>query len=196
MSAVRRGRSLSVLGFLLAGGIGIISSTQTWLTVNRVDAGEQILVPGADAVALLAPLSLAILALGAALALVGPVLRYIFATLALLAGGLLTWWTAEIVISAPLSAVAPVVTETTGLAGGTAVADVIDTIVPSFWPVLALIGWALLLVTSLFVLVTANRWKRGGKRFRTDTAAHEDADGTVDAIDSWDDLSRGTDPTR
>ncbi|WP_268748234.1 Trp biosynthesis-associated membrane protein [Microbacterium sp. CH12i] len=86
---------MSVLGLLLAGGIGIISSTQTWLTVARADGGEPILVPGADALPLLAPLSLAMLALGAALALVGPVLRYVFSTLALLGGGLLTWWTAR-----------------------------------------------------------------------------------------------------
>lgn len=196
MNLVRRGRSMSVIGLLLAGGIGIISSTQTWLTVDRADAGESILVPGADAVALLAPLSLAVLALGAALAIVGPVLRYIFGTLALLMGGLLAWWTAEILLGSPVTAVAPTVTETTGLAGGTAVADLIDTITPSTWPVLALIGWALLVVASVFVLLTANRWKTGGRRFRTDAQPHEDADGAVDAIDSWDDLSRGTDPTR
>lgn len=196
MSMIRRGRSISAVGLLLAGGIGIISSTQTWLTIQRADGGEPILVPGADALALLAPLSLAVLALGAALTIVGPVLRYIFATLALLAGGLLAWWTAEILTSAPEAAYAPTVTETTGLAGGTAVADVIDTITPSFWPALALIGWILLIVTGLFALLTAKRWKSGGKRFRTDTAPHEDAEGTVDAIDSWDDLSRGTDPTR
>ncbi|MGM7665847.1 Trp biosynthesis-associated membrane protein [Microbacterium sp. A93] len=196
MSFVRRGRSTSVIGLLLAGGIGIISSTQTWLTVDRADAGESILVPGADAVALLAPLSLAVLALGAAIAIVGPALRYVFATLALLAGVLLSWWTAEILFSAPETAVAPTVTETTGLAGGTAVSDLIASITPSSWPLLALIGWVLLIVTSVFVLVTASRWKTGGKRFRTDTHSHEDADSTVDAIDSWDDLSRGTDPTR
>jgi len=196
MNFVRRGRSLSVIGLLLAGGIGIISSTQTWLTVVRADAGEPILVPGADAVPLLAPLSLAVLALGAALAIVGPVLRYVFGALALVTGGLLAWWTAEILISTPVSAVAPTVTESTGLAGGTAVADVIATITPSFWPTLALIGWVLLVVTSVFVLATAHRWKVGGKRFRTDTQSHEDAEGTVDSIDSWDDLSRGTDPTR
>lgn len=196
MNLMRRGRSVSAVGFLLAGGIGIISSTQTWLTVTRADAGEPILVPGADALPLLAPLSLAILALGAALTIVGMVLRYVFATLALLGGGLLTWWTAEILTAAPESAVAPIVTETTGLAGSDAIAAVISTIAPSFWPVLALIGWLLLLVASAFALASAHGWKRGGKRFRTDATAHGSSDGPVDAIDSWDDLSRGADPTR
>lgn len=196
MNIARRGRSVSVIGLLLAGGIGIISSTQTWLTVTRADAGEPILVAGADAMALLAPLSLAVLAVGAALALVGRTLRYIFAALALFAGALLTWWTAEILFATPVSAVAPTVTETTGLAGSTTIADMIATIEPSAWPVLALIGWVLLIVTALFALVTAHRWKSGGRRFRTDAAAHGEHEGPVDAIDSWDDLSRGTDPTR
>lgn len=196
MSFLRRGRSTAVVAFLLAGAVGIISSTQTWLSVVRADAGEPILVPGADALALLAPLSLAVLALGAALALVGRALRYVFGTLALLAGALLTWWTAEIVFTAPVSAVAATVTETTGLAGGTAVSDVIASITPTFWPAMALAGWVLLIVASVFTLLTANRWKSGGKRFRTDATAHSEAEGPVDSIDSWDDLSRGTDPTR
>lgn len=196
MRFVRRGRSTAVVALLLAGAIGIISSTQTWLSVVRADAGESILVPGAGALPLLAPLSLAVLALGAALALVGRILRYVFAIIALLAGALLTWWTAEIVLTAPVSAVAATVTETTGLAGGTAVVDVIDSITISVWPVLALIGWVLLIAASVFTLVTAEGWKSGGRRFRTDAAAHSAAEGPVDAIDSWDDLSRGTDPTR
>jgi len=192
----RRGRSISVIGLLLSGGVGIISSTQTWLTVIRADAGESILVPGADAVALLAPLSLAVLAIGASLALVGRVFRYVFAVLALCAGALLAWWTIEILVAQPVAAVARTVTETTGLAGQTTITDMITRIEPSVWPVLALIGWGILLVTSAFALATAHRWKRGGRRFRTDVGAHAEEDGPVDAIDSWDDLSRGTDPTR
>ncbi|WP_417511874.1 Trp biosynthesis-associated membrane protein [Microbacterium sp.] len=196
MSVAQRGRSLSAVGLLLAGGIGIISSTQTWLTVTRADAAEPILVPGADAMALLAPLSLAILAIGAALTLVGVVLRYVFAALALIGGGLLTWWTAQILFTSPVSAVAPTVTETTGLAGSATVTGMIAAIEPSAWPAIALIGWVILIVTSIFTLLTARRWKRSGRRFQRDAASHEENEGPVDAIDSWDDLSRGSDPTR
>jgi hypothetical protein len=76
------------------------------------------------------------------------------------------------------------------------VADMIARIEPSAWPALALTAWVILIATALFALATAHRWKSGGRRFRTDTTAAEDHDGPVDAIDSWDDLSRGTDPTR
>lgn len=195
MTFAQRGRSLSVSGFLLAGAIGIISSTQTWLTVERADAGEAILVPGASALVLLAPLSLAVLALGAALSISGKVVRLVFGVLAGATALFLGWSTLQLLLAEPFDAVAATVTEVTGLAGGDAVREVVVSIVPSAWPFIALVGWALLLLASVVVLVTWRGWKVGGRRYRTDhvEVAH---DGPVDAVDSWDELSRGTDPTR
>ena len=192
----RRARSTAVLGFLLAGGIGIISSTQTWLTVTRADGGVDLSVAGASALPLLAPLSLAVLALGAALSIVGPVLRYVFAALGIGAAGLLIAMTAPLTLGAPITAVAPAVTEVTGLAGDQAMTDIVGAISPSPWPFLALITWALLLAASVFTMATARRWRSGGRRYRSDATTHEHADGTLDPVDSWDDLSHGTDPTR
>ncbi len=194
--AARRGRGLALSGLLLAGGIGVISATQTWLTATRSDGGTAIAVPGADVLPLLTPLSLAVLALAAALAMVGPVLRIVFSALALLAGGFLAWSTAELLLDVPRDAVSGAVTEATGLAGDDALADIIAAIDVSVWPWVALVAWALLVVTALFALVTGPRWKSGGRRYRTDIAARPATDGPVDAVDSWDDLSRGTDPTR
>ncbi|WP_426168891.1 Trp biosynthesis-associated membrane protein [Microbacterium sp. DWRC1-3] len=195
MTFAQRGRSLSVSGFLLAGAIGIISSTQTWLTVERADAGEAILVPGASALVLLAPLSLAVLALGAALSISGKVVRLVFGVLAGATALFLGWSTLQLLLAEPFDAVAATVTEVTGLAGGDAVREVVVSIVPSAWPFIALVGWALLLLASVVVLMTWRGWKVGGRRYRTDhvEVAHN---GPVDAVDSWDELSRGTDPTR
>ncbi len=196
MSLARRGRSLAVSGFLLAGAVGVISSTQTWLTVERADAGEAILVPGASALPLLAPLSLAVLALGIAVAIVGPVVRLIFGVLGLAAALFLATTTIQLLASEPLAAVATTVTETTGLAGADAVADVVRSIGVSAWPAMTLVGWAILLLAALLVLLTGRRWRSGGRRYRTDAPHAAVETGPVDAIDSWDDLSRGTDPTR
>lgn len=195
MSLARRGRMIGVSGFLLGGAIGIISSTQTWLIVQRADAGAEILVPGASALPLLAPLSLAVLALGAALSITGPVLRLIFGVLAVAVAALLGWSSVQLLSGDTMGAVAATVTETTGLAGDTALHDVVASITPSAWPVIALVGWVVLLCAALVVIVTGRRWKSGGRRYRTDAAPHESS-GPVDAVDSWDDLSRGTDPTR
>lgn len=196
MSLAERGRSLAVSGFLLAGAAGIISSTQTWLTVARADAGEDILVPGASALPLLAPLSLAVLALGAALAIAGPLLRLVFGILAAAVAVLLGWATLGLLFSPSVGAVAATVTKTTGLAGEAALDDVIAAITPSGWPWLGVVGWVLLLVASVLVIATWRRWKKSGRRYRTGSDTPSHSDGPVDAVDSWDDLSRGTDPTR
>ncbi|MFK4760746.1 Trp biosynthesis-associated membrane protein [Microbacterium sp. ZW T5_45] len=196
MSLARRGRSIGVSGLLLGGAIGIISSTQTWLTVQRADAGAEILVPGASALPLLAPLSLAVLALGAALSITGRTLRLVFGVLAAATAVLLGWSTLQLLVGPSVSAVGATVTETTGLAGDEGLADVIAGIVPTPWPWIALVGWVILLAASVVVLITWRGWKTGGRRYQTDAAARAVATGPVDAIDSWDELSRGTDPTR
>ena len=192
---MRRARLLAVVVTVACGALGVISSTQTWLTVERADAGEAILVPGASALVLLAPLSLAVLALGAALAISGKVVRLVFGVLAAATALFLGWSTIQLLLTEPFDAVAATVTEVTGLAGGGAVHEVVTSIVPSAWPYIALVGWVILLVASVVVLTTWRGWKAGGRRYRTDhvEAAH---DGPVDAVDSWDELSRGTDPTR
>src|SRR5690606_27523486 len=120
----------------------------------------------------------------------------VLAALALLGAVALGWWSAQVVFAAPVSAVSAAVTEATGLAGSDAVDALIADIAVTFWPVLALIGWIVLAAAAVYALITASRWKAGGRRFRTDAAAHGPSEGPVDAIDSWDDLSRGTDPTR
>lgn len=195
-----RGRTVAVLGFLLAGGIGVISATQTWLSVTRADGGDQIDVAGSDAVSLLAPLSLAVLALGAALSIVGLILRYVFAGLAAAAAVILAALTIPLVLAPPMTAVSGVVAEKTGLAGDTALHEIVAKVEPTAWPAIALCCWVLLLAASVFTAVTARRWKQSGRRYQAD-AAHLDAPTrsaaqTLDSVETWDDLSHGADPTR
>ncbi|GAA4482199.1 Trp biosynthesis-associated membrane protein [Microbacterium panaciterrae] len=190
----RRAKSNSLLLILLAGAIGILSSTQTWLTVTRTDGGEPLDVAGNAALPVLAPLSLTALALAAALALVGPVMRRVFATIALAVGVLLGVMTIRILVQHPLDAVAPSLTKATGLAGDTALGAVVRAIAVGAWGWIALAAWILLVLGGALALVTAGRWKSGGRRYRTTATAP--VDGPVDAVESWDDLSRGTDPTR
>lgn len=192
---LRRARMLGVLSFLLAGGVGIISATQTWAAVQRSDAGETLSVSGADAFPLLAPLSLAVLALGAALSIAGPVLRWVIAALGLGAAVVLLIGTVPLIGEAPLSAVAATVTEATGLGGEKALRDVVAAAPATAWPVIAVLCWVLLSAAAVFVLATARRWPAGGRRYRTASDAAQHRGGPLDAVDSWDDLSHGTDPT-
>lgn len=209
---IRRARLLAVAAMVLCGALGVISSTQTWLTVVLQDGARHALeVPGASALPVLAPLSLAVLALGAALSIVGLVLRYVFGALAVLIGGILAWLTARIVFEHPVSAVASVVTESTGIAGESSVAKLVASIDATAWPAVTLVVWIALIAAGGFVLSTAHGWSGTGRRYRTDDDSQpsppagsrsraedgprpHDAAGSR-AIDDWDDLSRGGDPT-
>lgn len=192
----RRARLLGVVGVLLAGAIGIVSSTQTWLTASLLGGGDPLPVPGASAIPVLAPLSLAVLALGGALSIVGLVLRYAFGALTVLAAAVLLWLTAPVVFAPPVSAVASTVTVATGISGQDAVARLVDGISATAWPAVALCAWVLLLVAGVFTLATAHSWRRVGRRYDGEKAAAAHPVGApLDAVDSWDELSRGEDPT-
>ncbi len=195
MTFAQRGRSLSVSGFLLAGAIGIISSDPDMADGRtrrrgRGDPGPRRVRPGAARPA--EPGGAGARRRAVDLRQGRP------SGVGVLAGAtalFLGWSTLQLLLAEPFDAVAATVTEVTGLAGGDAVREVVVSIVPSAWPFIALVGWALLLLASVVVLVTWRGWKVGGRRYRTDhvEVAH---DGPVDAVDSWDELSRGTDPTR
>ncbi|MET0812369.1 MAG: Trp biosynthesis-associated membrane protein [Microbacterium sp.] len=194
---IRRARLLCVVLTLLAGAIGIISSTQTWLTVTLTDGAEHVLlVPGASAIPVLAPLSLAVLALGAALSIAGRVLRYLFGALSVAIAvilGSLTW---PVAFDPSATHAASTVTEATGISGAAAVSALVGSISSSPWTVVALGAWIVLLAAGVFTLATAHRWTGSGRKYRTDAAvAAPAASRPHDAIDDWDDLSRGEDPT-
>ena len=53
----RRGRLVAVVTAVAVGALGVISSTQTWLWVSLEDGSSALAVPGASAIAVLAPLS-------------------------------------------------------------------------------------------------------------------------------------------
>jgi uncharacterized membrane protein (TIGR02234 family) len=197
----RRSRLLAVLAALAAGALGVISSTQTWLVVTLDDGGRhELAVPGAAAVPVLAPLSLAVLALGAALSIVGLVLRYVFGVLTVTIAVTLGFLSAQVAFATPIAAVASTVTAATGITGADAVDALVATVVATPWPALTLAATVVLLAAGVLILVTARTWGRSGRRYESDAAATapdaaEAASRPHDAIDSWDDLSRGTDPT-
>jgi len=194
----RRARLLAVLAIVVAGGTAVISSTQTWLDVTLTGtAGDALAVPGTAAVPVLAPLGLAALALGLALTIVGRVLRYVFAVVAVAIGGLLLTLTWPVASDPPVTAVASTVTEVTGLSGTEAVSALVAQIAATPWPWVTLIAAAVLSLGGVWTVVSGHRWKSAGRRYRTDAAstAGPASSRPHDAIDSWDDLSRGTDPT-
>ncbi|GAA3771628.1 hypothetical protein GCM10022240_24640 [Microbacterium kribbense] len=192
---IARARLLAVVLVVACGGLGVISSTQTWLSVVLSGAASHDLtVSGAAAVPVLAPLSLAVLALGGALSIVGTVLRYAFGVLTILIAVAQGYLAAHVAFTHPVSAVARTVTDATGIAGDS-VSGLISSITANAWPVLTLAVWVLLLAVGVFILATAHRWNDSGRRYRAAPFGRHGAAGRLDAVDSWDELSRGEDPT-
>jgi len=190
-----RARTVAVVVIMLCGAGGVLSSTQTWLQVTLAGtAADELSVSGAAAVPVLAPLSLAVLALGLALSIVGRMLRYIFGVIAVVAAAVLGVVTAAVAYELPVSAVARTVTDATGITGDAPVSHLVSQISATAWPTVTLALWAVLLAAGVFVLATAHRWRASGRKYRTDQLARP-ASGPLDAVDSWDGLSRGEDPT-
>ncbi|KRA23492.1 peptidase [Microbacterium sp. Root61] len=196
-SLTARARLVAVVATVATGALGVISSTQTWLNVTLAEAPDQALpIPGAAAVPVLTALSLAVLALGAALSIVGPVLRWVFGAMTVTIAATLGVLTAQVAFAHPVSAVASTVTAATGIAGVEAVGGLIATITATAWPYVTLVGWLVLLAAGIFTLFTARSWRSSGRRYQTDAdTTSAAASRPRDAIDSWDDLSRGDDPT-
>ena len=191
-----RARLLSVLVTLACGALGVLSSTQTWFTVDLTGAAAHSLsVPGSTAVPILAPLSLAVLALGAVLSIAGTVLRFVFGAVEVVIAAALIVTTWPVAATHPVGAVARVVTSATGIAGDASVAKLIARDVATPWPYVTAVLWVVLMLAGVFVLVTARRWRSTGRRYRTDAAGRQASAGPLDAVESWDDLSRGEDPT-
>lgn len=191
-------RTLAVVATLVAGAVGVVSSTQTWLTVAVTSAHGILDISGAVAVPVLAPLSLATLALGLALAIVGPVLRYVFGTLAAIIALALGFTTAQVLVAPNSTHVASEVTAATGITGESGVADLVSGIGITVWPAITLAAAVVLLAAAFMTLVTGRSWRTSGRRYRTEARAEEVAPAASrphDAIDDWDDLSRGSDPT-
>lgn len=216
---VRRARFTTVLLLLATGALLLIASTQTWfVVVLRESPDTPLEVSGSAAMPVLAPLALAALALAAATSIAGRVMSYTAAVLAILLGVALTLLLWAPSTGATAAAIAPTVTEATGIAGADAVAALVRRTETTPWPIIALILSIAVVVVGLFAAATAHTWPRTGRRYRTDASSRisagngRDGDAAatdaatsgasvpprapLDAIDSWDDLSHGSDPTR
>jgi uncharacterized membrane protein (TIGR02234 family) len=227
----RRAKYIALLVLVVGSGLTLLSATQTWFTVHLTDVGSHVGalgVPGSTAAPALTALALAGLALTAALAIAGPIFRIVLALLGLLLG-------VSVLISAgsalgdALRASSSVITTATGVAGESSIRRLVDAVDVQFWPWLAVVGGALIVLANVAVVLFSRLWPGSSRKYQTrfagedgqdaatvlgvaDTPESDDdearavAEGETDAepasldrdtaIDSWDELSRGDDPTR
>jgi len=197
-----------IVATIVGAGLALLSWSQTWFELELADAaargaGQAISVPGSVASPALAALGFAGLALVAALAIAGPAIRLVLGVLEVVLGGcvLLAAWLS---LADPVAAVSPAVTDATGVSGSGPTAELVASATATAWPAAAFIGGALLMVAGIAVLVTGARWPSSSRRYRAarladaeERASHADRGRAASdrAIDDWDGLSRGDDPT-
>lgn len=194
-----------LLATIIGSGLALVSWSQTWFELtleSGVANAASIEVAGSIASPALAALALAGLALVAALAIAGPGIRVVLGVLEVVLGGCVIA-AAWISLGDPVASVSPAVTDATGVSGAEPTAALVAAATATAWPALALVGGTLLVVAGLVVLVTGTRWPVGSRRYGGARLAADEAPSSAAgaratsdrAIDDWDELSRGDDPT-
>ena len=193
----RRVKYTLILASLLLAALVLLAWTQTWLTVELVAGAPTASVPvdGNVAAPALAALALAGLALTAALSIAGLLFRVVLGILDALLGACIAF-SAVLVLTGPVAASEPAVTAATGVAGSESIAEVVSATSLTLWPVLTFVAGVLLVLVGLGVALTARRWPSSSRKYSAVRLEPANRDEMPDAVDSWDELSRGDDPTR
>ncbi|MEV8215617.1 Trp biosynthesis-associated membrane protein [Leifsonia sp. NPDC077715] len=223
----RRVKYTTMLLLVVGSGLALLAATQTWFSIRLTDTANHsatISVAGSVAAPALTALALAGLALTAALAIAGPVFRIVLALLGILLG-VSVLVSAITAVSDAVRASASAITSATGVAGDASVRHLVHSVETQFWPWLAIVAGAVIVLASAAVIVFSRVWPGPSRKYQTrfagedgrpaeevvaeaaedGSAAADAADDTPEgpqtldrdtAIDSWDELTRGDDPTR
>jgi len=192
----RRLKALTLLAGVAIAGLSMLAWTGSWFAVRLASAqsappaGSEVAVTGGTAAPALIALSLAGLAIVAALALAGRAFRAVLAVLHALIGACVLL-SAILALADPLKASAPALTKATGIAGTASLRTLVSSVESSPWPWVAIASGVLAVALGILILVTGRRWPASSRRY-TRFAAE---DGRHSAVDDWDELSEGIDPT-
>jgi hypothetical protein len=187
----QRLRLTTILFGLALSGLVLVAWTQSWITVV-IESGATLAVGGDIAAPALSTLSLAGLALVAALTVAGPVFRVILGVLETLLGGLIAS-SGIIALADPVAATAPAVTAATGISGIESIRALVSSSSVTAWPALTVLLGFLLIGLALVLIVTARRWPVSGRKY--EAVRVEPIGGDRSSVESWDALSGGNDPT-
>ena len=186
-----------LLSTVIGSAIVLLAWTQDWFALEMVEVahgGAALPVSGSAAAPALPALSLAGLALVAALGLAGPVFRVILGALELVLGASVVL-EASLALADPVGAGAALVSQVTGVAGSESVAALVAGVNTTVWPFIAIVGGVIVALSGLGV---ARLWPRSGRKYQAVRLEHAEGSTAApgeDFVADWDDLSRGDDPT-
>ncbi|RFA09390.1 hypothetical protein B7R54_09200 [Subtercola boreus] len=220
-SRARRLKSYTILAVIVWSGLVFLAWSQPWFSLHAQGRAGDIVtvtVQGAVAAPALSALALAGLALSAALAIAGPVIRIVLGALEFALGLSITVSSVS-ALADPVQAGQSAITTATGVAGTSSIGQIATASGTELWPFLAIASGALMALTGILIIVSVRRWPASGRKYQPVTFAASDgrtsgnpADLLVDepapkapardvnttrtaAVDNWDSLTRGQDPT-
>ena len=189
MTARRLKLSLLLAGLLLS-GLVFLGWTQQWFAISLAD-GPTLSIGGDVAAPALSTLALTCLVLIGALSIAGPFFRVVLGVLQTALG-------ATVVLSGVLALADPVrasvasISDATGIAGNDAVHALVASTSIALWPWLSTVAGVLIAVVGVTVAVTSRRWPGSSRKY---SAVKLEPAGERTAVDDWDALSDGNDPT-
>ena len=183
---------ISLVGIALLAGLVFADWSQNWFTLTV--QGKPFPVSGQVAGAALSALALASLALIAALAIAGRFFRVVLGILLALLGVCVIAVSA-FAIGNPVVAATSAITKATGVAGTESVSKLVTATSITAWPVVAIVLGVLLTLLGLAIAPTARSWPDSGRKYSRSRLAVPDSE-TPDAVQEWDALSEGDDPTK
>ncbi|HEU4757600.1 MAG TPA: Trp biosynthesis-associated membrane protein [Agromyces sp.] len=192
----------AIVGILAGSGLALLAWSQTWFAVHLVEGAAAggattLEVGGAVASPAVAALALAGLALAGALAIAGPLIRIVLGLLAAVLGGCLVL-AASVSLADPVAAVSGAIAEATGVAGAQPTAELVASVDQTAWPFAAIAAGVLVALAGVLVVVTGRAWptsRRYGGGVRLAADGSREVAPSDRAVDDWDGLSRGDDPT-
>ncbi|MBG6238073.1 putative membrane protein (TIGR02234 family) [Mycetocola sp. CAN_C7] len=193
----KRVKYILIVASLALSALTLVAWTQTWLDVQLVEgsATAAVTVDGNTAAPALAALALAGLALTAALAIAGVLFRILLGVLDAVLGVCIAL-SAILVLTSPIGASEAAVTTATGIAGSSSIADIVSATSLTIWPILTLLFGILLALTGVAIAISGRGWPSSSRKYSAVRLEPVDGDAMPDSVDSWDDLTRGDDPTR
>ncbi len=193
MPGSRRVRVLALLLPVLTAAVAFLAWSQVWMTVE-LGGGLLVVAAGDAAAPAVPPFALAALALVAALALAGPVFRVILGLLqALLGLGIAA--SGLLALGDPVAAAATRLTEATGIEGVASLRPLVEQVVVSVWPAVAIVAGVAGVLIGVGIALTASRWPQRSRRYDAVRATSAETSVQTDRLDAWDALSDGDDPT-
>lgn len=197
MTRLAASKAFALAAVTLLGAGALLAWSQTWFVAtlapgNSLD--ETVSVGGDAAAPALVPLSLAVLAVVAALAIARPIVRRVLAcVLAALGIGIAA--AGVVALSDPLAAVATSVTASTGLDGDRAVDAAVLSVDVSLWPAVTIAIGAALTILALALVFTSRLWGGDSQRHEAPKASTDGSSAAPSHVSDWDSLSSGDDPT-